>query len=493
MEDVFAMMRNQSRQVFMFMFILTMFLLRGNNVSAQYAPQPTQWAVKMFSELGTERAHDFGSVALHAEVVHRFAFKNIYQEEVEIASAQSNCGCTKVSVSRRVIPSGEMGEIIARVDTSGKEHTKRRRATITVVFNRPAVAEVQLQVQTYIRSDVGFEPGTVDFGTVSQGRNLTKKVYLQYEGSPGWALTSIRKTSNTIKAEAREVRRQGGQVLYEIDVSLVDDAPPGYLNGLLRFTTNETNSTATSIFLPIHGLIMEPLTAKPSCFQLGVVHPGEKLTKNLVIRGAKPFRIVQVSSPDSRIRFLVADDQSPVHVIPVTFTAGAEVGDIKQVISIKTDQTELPGLEVDVTGFVAKIAKRSDLPSKPAKKKSDENVNEKPKTTPQSVKKPVTPSPFATDRTLSVTPFKAVLPPSGKDGDSSVHSLLKQVPSDETNALEQNAPQSETVDAKPVETKPLETKPLVTKPPVMKSEQPKADPSGWTTVIGHKSGERIIR
>ncbi|MDO5566255.1 MAG: DUF1573 domain-containing protein, partial [Planctomycetia bacterium] len=328
MEVGYIMTRKQSRNYCIVLFVLAMFLPVSREALAQYAPQPEQWAVKMFSELGTERTHDFGSVALHAEVVHRFAFKNIYQEDVEISSAQSNCGCTKVTVSRKVIPSGETGEIIARVDTSGKEHTKRRRATITVVFNRPSLAEVQLQVQTYIRSDVGFEPGTVDFGTVSQGRNLTKKVYLQYEGNPGWALTSIRKTSNTIKAEAREVSREGGRVLYEINVSLVDDAPSGYLNGLLRFTTNEANSATTSIFLPIHGLIMEPLTAKPSCVQLGVVHPGEKITKNLVIRGAKPFRITQVSSPDTRIRFLVADDESPVHVIPVTFTAGTEIGDI---------------------------------------------------------------------------------------------------------------------------------------------------------------------
>ena len=116
-----------------------------SNVSPLFA-QTSQWAVKMFSEMGTERLHNFGSVALHADVEKRFQFKNIYNEDVVIASVSSNCGCTKASVSKQVVHPGEIGEVIARVDTSGREHTKQRKATIRVVFSKPTTAEVQLQV-----------------------------------------------------------------------------------------------------------------------------------------------------------------------------------------------------------------------------------------------------------------------------------------------------------------------------------------------------------
>ena len=131
--------------------------------------QSNQWAIKMFSEMGTERLHNFGSVALHADVEKRFQFKNIYNEDVVIESVSSNCGCTKASASKNVIHPNEIGEIIARVDTSGREHTKQRKATIRVVFSYPTASEVQLQVKTYIRPDVGFEPGVIEFGTVPHG------------------------------------------------------------------------------------------------------------------------------------------------------------------------------------------------------------------------------------------------------------------------------------------------------------------------------------
>ncbi|MBR5758999.1 MAG: DUF1573 domain-containing protein, partial [Thermoguttaceae bacterium] len=75
----------------------------------------------MFSEMGTERVHDFGSVALHANVEQHFQFKNIYNEDVVISSVSSNCGCTKASASKTVVRPNEIGEIVARVDTSGKE------------------------------------------------------------------------------------------------------------------------------------------------------------------------------------------------------------------------------------------------------------------------------------------------------------------------------------------------------------------------------------
>ena len=142
--------------------ITTVLLLTG--VSPLFA-QSSEWAVKMFSELGTERLHNFGSVALHADVEKRFPFKNIYNEDVVISSTSSNCGCTKASVSKQVIHPGEIGEVIARVDTSGREHTKQRKATIRVVFSKPLQAEVQLQVKTYIRPDVGFDPGIWDSST----------------------------------------------------------------------------------------------------------------------------------------------------------------------------------------------------------------------------------------------------------------------------------------------------------------------------------------
>lgn len=318
--------------------------------------QSNQWAIKMFSEMGTERLHNFGSVALHADVEKRFQFKNIYNEDVVIESVSSNCGCTKASASKSVVHPNEIGEIIARVDTSGREHTKQRKATIRIVFSHPTVSEVQLQVKTYIRPDVGFEPGVIEFGTVPHGTSVVKKAYLQYEGRSDWALTGIQKNNPGVKAEAREVRRTDTGVLYEILVELKNTAPSGYINDLLKFQTNETNSVNSSIFLPIKGLVVEPLCAKPSYLQLGVLSCKSKITKNIVVSASLPFKILQINSEDSRLSGIKTNLKRTVHVIPVTYQAGANSGEIRETIEIVTDlkgkNDEAQKIVVDVIGMV---------------------------------------------------------------------------------------------------------------------------------------------
>ena len=324
--------------------------------------QQNQWAVKMFGELGTVRTHDFGSVALHADVEHRFAFKNIYKEDVVISSVSSNCGCTKASASKTRIRSGETAEIIARVDTSGRQHTKGRKATITVVFAKPALAEVQMQVKTYIRADVGFDPGSIEFGTTTQGKSVVKRAYLQYEGRPDWALIGVQKTNPGIRAEAREARRTATGVVYEILVELKADAAPGYIHDLLKFKTNDPDPATASIFLPIRGVVTAPLTAKPSYLQLGVVPKNATITKNLVVCGSTPFQILRVDSKDKRMSFLKTDLKRTVHVIPVTFRAGDQTGAISETIVVATSQKNEAPLRVAATGYVVDVDASATAP-----------------------------------------------------------------------------------------------------------------------------------
>ena len=61
----------------------------------------------------------------------------------------------------------EKGAIVATLNTPS--FLGQRGATITVVLDKPFYAEVQLHVSGYIRSDVVFEPGSVQLGDLEQG------------------------------------------------------------------------------------------------------------------------------------------------------------------------------------------------------------------------------------------------------------------------------------------------------------------------------------
>lgn len=330
-------------------FTFIVYLLGLSSAQAQ----TSQWAVKMFGEIGTERTYDFGNVALNAKAEKSFRFKNIYDEDVVISSVASNCGCTKAHAVKSVVHPNEIGEIIAHIDTTG-EHTKQRKATIRITFSKPSFAEVQLQVKSYIRPDVGFEPGQIEFGTVHPGEKIVKKAYLQYAGRPDWALTGIQKTNPGVRAEAREVKREGGNVVYEILVELKSDAKPGYLQDLLKFQTNELDRATATIFLPIQGLVSEPLSAKPSYLQMGVVSGKAPITKNIVISSSEPFKIVDVSCNDRRLSFLKTNLTRAVHVVPVTFNADENVGNFSDdiVVSVKQADETVQKIIVPATGIV---------------------------------------------------------------------------------------------------------------------------------------------
>ena len=108
-----------------------------------------EWARKMF---GGVVEHDFGTVARGGKAEYDFVFENRYKEDVHIASVRSSCGCTTPIIVNDTLKSWEKG--IIRAKFNSRTHIGKKKATITVVIDRPFPAEVQLTVAGYIRSDV---------------------------------------------------------------------------------------------------------------------------------------------------------------------------------------------------------------------------------------------------------------------------------------------------------------------------------------------------
>ena len=61
--------------------------------------QEEDWAKAMFSAT----AHDFGVVARGAKVEHKFVIENKYEENAQISSIQSSCGCTSVKIDKKFL------------------------------------------------------------------------------------------------------------------------------------------------------------------------------------------------------------------------------------------------------------------------------------------------------------------------------------------------------------------------------------------------------
>jgi hypothetical protein len=293
-----------------------------------------RWAEKMFQ---TDR-HDFGTVARDAKTEFRFVLKNIYLEDVHIAGVRASCGCTTPRIEKPLLKTYEEGAIVAHINTD--RFLGHKGATITVTFDKPFPATAQLQVTADIRSSVVFEPGSVQFGTVDQGTPAEKTVTVKSTGGSDWRLLGVKSTAPHISAQIENGRRLGSTVTYDLVVRMDDKAPAGPFSDYLMLRTNDPSSP--QIPLAVDGEVQPGISVSPRSLFLGVVEPGKKVTKQLVVRSKKPFRILSVTSDGKSFEFETTQDATPkpLHLLPVTFVAGEKPGSVLEKIRINTDLGE---------------------------------------------------------------------------------------------------------------------------------------------------------
>jgi hypothetical protein len=239
----------------------------------------------------------------------------------------------------------EKGEIVAVVDTRQSLGTKEATFRVSLTCQTPkglSRVEVQLHSYVYIRSDVVLEPGSVRFGSVPHGTRVpAKKVAISYAGQSDWKIVRAECNNPHIESKLVETGRQVGevstQVSYDLLVGLKADAPVGYIRDHVMLITNDRDKKATRVTVPVEGVVIPTISAKPSPLMLGVVNPGQEVPKTLIIRGQKAFRIVDVSASSGEFRFEVTDEAKTLHVIPLVFTAGDAPGTVDGEILIHTD------------------------------------------------------------------------------------------------------------------------------------------------------------
>lgn len=302
---------------------LVLLVLTGANASAQ------EWAKKLFQN----HSHDFGTVARGSKTIYEFEMENVYEEEIHIASVRASCGCTIPSIKKDTLKTWEKGAIVAEFNT--RAFLGQRSATVTVTIDKPFYAEVQLNVKGYIRSDIVFNPGTVNFGEVDTGAPAEKRVELTYAGRESWKILDVRSANPNLEVELNEKARGGGRVTYEMLVRLNDAANQGYLEDQLTIVTDDAR--LKNIALPVEGRIVAPLTVSPGSLFLGVLQPGQKVTKQLVVKGKIPFKVLSVKCSDDCFEFKTNTEAKTLHLIPVTFTASDSPGKLVQTIEIETD------------------------------------------------------------------------------------------------------------------------------------------------------------
>jgi hypothetical protein len=283
----------------------------------------------------TETSHDFGTVARGSKAQYRFKFTNPYVEPAHVVAIRSSCGCTTAEATKADLKTWESADIVANLNTNS--FLGMHSATITVTFDKPFAAEVQLQVSGNILSDVVLQPGQVELGAVDAGQEVEKKILLTHTGRSDWTISDVQSANTNLEVEVNENQRSGGTVVYDLLVRLKPTAPAGYINDQLFLVTNDPE--APRIPVDVVGRVVAEVTVSPASLALGTLTPGQSVTKNVVIRSKKPFKVLGIFC-DDEFSCKLPDDAREVQVLPITFTAPRQPGKVAKTIKIKTDLGE---------------------------------------------------------------------------------------------------------------------------------------------------------
>jgi hypothetical protein len=303
------------------------------------------WADGMFDEL----SHDFGSVPRGPTLTHYFRIANNTKNPVHIANVRVSCGrCSSARVLQNYLQPGQETAVLATMDTNQFINTKT--ITIYVTFDQPRFEEVRLWMQANSREDVVFAPASVAFGQVKRGTTPETKLTVSFLGGATTQILETKSDSNYVQPVIKEVKNNNGTVAYEITAKLRGDTPAGKWYTDIWLKTS--NPSMPRLRVPVTVEVEAALSVNPSTVSLGQVKAGVEEDRKVIIRGVRPFRILNIGGTDTQLQVRQTSNESKaVHVLTVTLNP-RDVGELSRIIRVQTDLTSNADIEFNAQAKV---------------------------------------------------------------------------------------------------------------------------------------------
>jgi hypothetical protein len=316
----------------------------------------TPWGQKIFFGV---TGHDFGTVPYGAQLKHRFKIKNIYAVPLDITSIRPSCACLSSKPGKDDVPVtlGPKEERYIDIVVDARRFKGPKTVSLNVTFGPQFVSTATLVITANARTDVVFNPGEVDFGSVSQGRAITQVIDVEYAGALDWRILEIVKSADApFSVEPRELYRKGSGFIrqtitvgYRIQVTLKETAPAGPFHQELILKTNDPSSPVLPV--EVEGNVQAALSVAPSVVSLGNVKVGNTKTQKVSIRGNRPFRILDIEGGGDGVTAQLPAGAAQAHVLTLTCRPD-QVGEWRKQLTIHTDLDGGTTATVTVEGTV---------------------------------------------------------------------------------------------------------------------------------------------
>jgi hypothetical protein len=326
--------------------LAVLFLVPGTAVAQAEGP----WADNLLLDAGKVPAlkQDFGSVPRGTLLYHRFRLTNIYAVPLEVR-VTVGCSCVSATPLTQTLQPRQQGQLDITMDTrrfSGPK-TVSLRATVS---GPNAFSSTTLQVSAVSRADVVLNPGQINFGVVVGGQKSAEQTLdVEYAGVLDWHVMGVEPTSAPLSVAYEEVYRRPGQVGYRVHVSVKPEALSGPLKQEVFLKTNDAATPLVPILVEAN--VQATLAVAPNPVQLGTLKLGESITRLVLVRGPRPFRVTAVEGAQNGLTVELPASATPVQVLKVKCQP-TTAGDLRQHLRIKTDIDSEAELALAVEGTV---------------------------------------------------------------------------------------------------------------------------------------------
>jgi len=285
-------------------------------------------AEKFFSE----RVKDFGTVPFGQTQVHHFKVTNTSSNVVQISGVGVSCGCTSASVAANSLRPGETTYVTAQMDT--KRFIGQKEVLVYVNFTQPH-EQVTLAVRANRNDSFSKSSDSVNLGRVRKGAEGHGSIQITMRNDQSFEIRSAASGTDYVKPEFKLVKKDHAEVVYEVSATLKPGLDTGVWTTDLVFNTS--SGQLPQIRLPLLAEVVAAITATPAMVQFPAVKVGEKKEMSVVVKGDKPFKILDVKGGDGVVTAVADGSESKqAHVVRLVYQP-SEAGDVTKTITVTTD------------------------------------------------------------------------------------------------------------------------------------------------------------
>lgn len=325
--------------------LLTLGVVLGSLASASAQTAPALVVV--------EPVKDAGVVPTGELVQETFLLRNDGTTELRILSVEPDCGCTVVSFDR-VIGAGQTGKIIAEVDVANFVGPIAK--FLSVRTNDAANPQLSLTIKAEVRPELQSYPSYARFLTVVGEGEMRAEQTVWASDFDDLRIRSARTPYKFLRVQFREAteeeeRSEGSGRQWRVVMTLSADAPIGPMANHVRLTTNHPKRK--NLRIPVSGFVRPVLAVSPPVAQFGHREGGQPIVASVHVKNFSDdeIHLLRVTSDRPEVEVEIKPDEGD-HYLIITVQPGAAPGPFSSLLTVQTDSSRIPTLEVQVKGTI---------------------------------------------------------------------------------------------------------------------------------------------